>query len=80
MTVSADKATADGSAPDGTLDPGGNAVVGGFHFYNPSQQPLPVTDNVTEHNDGCGIWAQAGGIEPSGNVSIDDQQAGCPAA
>lgn len=72
LTVSDNTGIANGRAPAGTTDAGGNAVVGAIHVYAPAGGPT-VTGNRTVHNRGYGIWTLPGTVTGAGNISIADQ-------
>lgn len=76
LSVSGNKATANGYSPDGTSDPGGLPVEGGIYLYT-SHGGASITDNLTAHNGGYGIYAlppipSAPPNTASGNVSVND--------
>lgn len=76
LTVSANKASANGLSPNGTTDPGGLPVEGGIYLYT-LHGAASITNNHTGHNGGYGIYAlpPAPGSPAntfSGNVSVSD--------
>jgi len=76
LSVSGNTAKYNGTSPDGTIDPGGVAVEGGIFLYTP-RGGATITDNMTAHNGGYGIYALpptpgTGTNTSSGNVSTDD--------
>jgi hypothetical protein len=71
LTVSGNKATANGDSPDGTLDPSSLPVVGGIYLYTPHGGAV-VTDNKTADNGGYGIYALPPNPGAGGNVSHND--------
>lgn len=71
ITVSGNKATANGENPDGTLDPGNQPVAGGIYLYTPNGGAV-VTDNKTVDNGGYGIYAPPPDPSATGNISVND--------
>lgn len=76
LTVSANKAAANGDSPDGATDPGGLPVEGGIYLYT-LHGGASITNNHTAHDGGYGIYALpptpgSPANTSSGNVSVSD--------